>query len=163
MENFAIAAGVSLGLITFCVAVFYEIMAHIWVLLTKLEGHPRAQIFVTVMASFLGHTIAVWAFGLVYYALSNWFHFGALEGRIDHEILDYVYFSVVSYSSLGLGDVYPVGGLQLLVGVEAITGLILIGWTITYTFIVTERYLAHKKERHVGRHVERRGDRRQQD
>lgn len=63
---------------------------------------------------------------------------------------------VVSYSSLGLGDVYPVGGIQLLVGVEVITGLILIGWTITYTFIVTERYLAHKKERHAGRHMARR-------
>ncbi len=148
MHNFLIAALVSFGLITFCVAVFYEIMAHVWVLLTRLEGCPRTQIFVTVMSSFAAHTIAVWAFGLVYYGLSNWFHFGALEGKIDHEILDYIYFSVVSYSSLGLGDVYPVGGLQLLVGVEAITGLILIGWTITYTFIVTERYLAHKRERH---------------
>lgn len=152
MQNFIIAACVSFGLISFCVAVFYEIMAHVWVLLTKLEGHPRTQIFVTVMSSFLAHTIAVWAFGLAYYGLSHWFNFGQLEGKIDHEVLDYIYFSVVSYSSLGLGDVYPVGGLQLLVGVEAITGLILIGWTITYTFIVTERYLAHKRERHHARH-----------
>lgn len=58
LQSFAIAAAVSIGLITFCVAVFYEIMAHIWVLLTKFEGHPRTQIFITVMASFLGHTIA---------------------------------------------------------------------------------------------------------
>ncbi len=149
MEQFFTASAISVGLILFCVAVFYEIMAHVWLLLPRLEGRPRTQILFTVMASFIGHTIAVWAFGIVYYMLANHFGFGALTGEIDHELIDYVYFSSVSYSSLGLGDVYPTGGLQLLVGVEAITGLILIGWTITFTYIVTERYLAHKKERHT--------------
>lgn len=148
MENFLIASLVSLGLISFCVAVFYEIMAHVWLVLPRLDNHPRAQILFTVLASFVGHTIAVWAFALVYYVLANHVGFGALGGNIDHDILDYVYFSVVSYSSLGLGDVYPTGGLQLLVGVEAITGLILIGWTITFTYIVTERYLAHRQQKH---------------
>jgi hypothetical protein len=42
--------------------------------------------------------------------------------------------------------------LRLLVGIEAILGLILIGWTITFTYIVTERYLAHRKEKHGLRH-----------
>ena len=118
LNDFLVAAAVSVGLISFCVAVFYEIMAHVWLALTRLEGHPRTQIFVTVMASFVGHTIAVWAFGIAYYGLSHWFQFGNLEGKIDHDLFDYVYFSVVSYSSLGLGDVYPTGGLQLLVGVD---------------------------------------------
>ena len=140
------------GLIIFCVAVFYEIMAHVWLALPKLDTRPRAQILFTVLASFVGHTISVWAFGLVYYVLANYFHFGTLTGAIDHELIDYVYFSSVSYSSLGFGDVYATEGLQLLVGVEAILGLILIGWTITFTYIVTERYLAHRKEKHVTRH-----------
>lgn len=148
MTNFLIASGISVGLIVFCVAVFYEIMAHVWLLLPRLENRPRTQILFTVMASFVGHTIAVWAFGLTYYALDQWFHFGTLGGNISHELLEYIYFSSVSYSSLGLGDVYPTEGLQLLVGVEAILGLILIGWTITFTYIVTERYLAHRKEKH---------------
>lgn len=148
MEKFAIASCISLGLIVFCVAVFYEIMAHVWLLLPRLEDHPRTQILFTVLAAFVGHTIAVWAFGLTYMFLSHRTSFGALTGEINHEMLDYVYFSSVAYSSLGLGDIYPTRGLQLLVGVEAITGLILIGWTITFTYIVTERYLAHRKEKH---------------
>ncbi len=148
MTNFLIASGISLGLILFCVAVFYEIMAHVWLALPRLEGRPRAQILFTVIASFVGHTIAVWAFGMIYYLLANHFGFGTLAGNIDHELIDYVYFSSVAYSSLGMGDIYPTGGLQLLVGVEAILGLILIGWTITFTYIVTDKYLAHRKERH---------------
>ena len=148
MENFFIASVISLVLIVFCVAVFYEIMAHVWVRLPKLEGRPRTQILLTVLASFAGHTAAVWAFAVTYFVLANYFAFGQLTGHIDHYFLDYIYFSVVSYSSLGLGDVAPTGGLRLLVGVEAILGLILIGWTITFTYIVTERYLAHRQEKH---------------
>jgi hypothetical protein len=148
MELFAVAASISLILITLCVTLFYEIMAHIWVRLPRLEKHPRKQILLTVAGSFLAHTIAVWMFGLTYYVLATYFHFGSLKGEIDHELLDYVYFSAVSYSSLGLGDVYPAGGLQLLVGVEAILGLILIGWTVTFTYIVTNEYLAHRLKKH---------------
>lgn len=147
MIDFVIASFVSLGLIVTCVAVFYEIMAHVWLLLPRLEGRPRTQILLTVIASFVGHTIAVWIFAVAYFILANHWNFGTLTGNIDHHILDYVYFSVVSYSSLGLGDVAPTGGLRLLVGVEAITGLILIGWTITFTYIVTEKYLVHRKEK----------------
>jgi hypothetical protein len=148
MENFAIASVISVVLIIACVSVFHEILAHIWVNLPRLEGKPRRQILLTVLASFVGHTIAVWLFGIAYYVLATHFAFGKLGGDIDHELIDYVYFSAVSYSSLGLGDVYPMGGLQLLVGVEAILGLILIGWTVTFTYIVTEKYLTHRQEWH---------------
>lgn len=146
--NFLAASAISAGLIVVCVAAFYEIMAHVWLVLPRLEGRPRTQILFTVLASFVGHTIAVWAFALAYYVLVNQLGFGALTGHTDHNLLDYVYFSVVSYSSLGLGDVAPTGGLRLLVGVEAILGLILIGWTITFTYIVTEKYLVHRREKH---------------
>lgn len=148
MENFFIASGISLVLIALCVAIFYEILAHVWIRLPHLEGRPRTQIMLTIFAAFIGHTCAVWAFGLAYYVLANYFGFGSLKGEIDHGMIDYIYFSSVSYSSLGFGDVYAAGGLQLLVGVEAILGLILIGWTITFTYLVTEKYLAHRKEKH---------------
>ena len=75
MTNFLIASGISAGLITFCVAVFYEIMAHVWLVLPRLDAHPRAQILFTVLAAFVGHTIAVWAFAFTYYALANDFYF----------------------------------------------------------------------------------------
>ncbi len=145
--EFVVASLVSVGLILFCTAMFYEILAHVWLVLPRLEKHPRLQILLTVFSAFVGHTIAVWAFALTYYALDNWFAFGSLKGDITHHILDYAYFSVVSYSSLGLGDVAPTGGLRLLVGVEAILGLILIGWTVTFTYLVTDKYLAHRRKK----------------
>lgn len=145
MITFLIAAGISIALLLACVVVFYEIMAHVWVNLPRLNGRPRLQIIVTVLSTFIGHTIAVWIFGGTYYLLDTVFDYGTLKGEEGiTDLLQYVYFSAVSYSSLGLGDVYPTGGLQLLVGVEAIMGLILIGWSVTFTYLVTQEYLVHR-------------------
>ncbi|MFM9889543.1 MAG: ion channel [Rickettsiales bacterium] len=145
MTTFFIASLISIFLILTCASLFYEVLAHIWVNLPRFEGRPRSQIVATILAVFVGHTLAVWMFGLAYYVLDTQFNFGTLNGQITHDFLEYIYFSAVSYSSLGLGDVYPSGGLQLLVGVEAILGLILIGWSVTFTYLVTEKYLFHRR------------------
>ena len=151
MGEFLTASIVSLGLILASAAIFYEVIAHLWLFLPKLEGRPRRQILLTLLTLFGAHTAVVWLFGLTFYGLEHEQGFGHLAGSIGQGMMDYVYFSSVTYSSLGLGDVYPTGGLRMLVGVEAIMGLILIGWTITFTYLVTEKYIAHREARHKRR------------
>jgi hypothetical protein len=148
LTSFLIAALISLGLIVVSVVVFYEILAHLWLYLPKLEGMPRTQILVTILACFLGHTIVVWLFGLTYYGLEHHLEFGSFKGAHTMQLMDYIYFSGVAYSSLGLGDMYPTGDMRLMIAVEVILGLILIGWTITITYFATEKYLIHKQEKH---------------
>jgi hypothetical protein len=46
----------------------------------------------------------------------------------------------VTYSRIGFGDLYPVGGARLLAGVEAVIGLLLIGWSASFTYPVMERF-----------------------
>ena len=48
--------------------------------------------------------------------------FGAaqFQGEFAGTLEDYLYFSATSYTSLGLGDVYPQSGVRLLTGVEAL-------------------------------------------
>ena len=40
--------------------------------------------------------------------------------------MDVFYFSLVSYTSLGLGDIVPTGHLRFVAGVEALNGFLLI-------------------------------------
>lgn len=40
-----------------------------------------------------------------------------------------LYFSAETFTTLGYGDVVPHGDLRLLAGIEALNGLLLIGWT----------------------------------
>jgi len=148
LSSFLFASLICLVLIVVSVAVFYEILAHLWLLLPRIEGKPRSQILLTILATFVGHTIVVWLFGLAYYALAHYTQFGELGGVEEQHVLNYVYFSGVTYSSLGLGDVYPKGDMRLMIAVEAILGLILIGWSIAITYFATEKYLIHKREKH---------------
>ncbi len=53
---------------------------------------------------------------------------------------DCLYFSVVTYTSLGFGDQIPVAHARLIAGVEALNGLLLIGWTASFTYLAMERY-----------------------
>lgn len=51
-----------------------------------------------------------------------------------------LYFSAETYTSLGYGDVVPGGALRLLAGMEALNGLLLIGWSASFIYIAMERF-----------------------
>jgi len=55
-----------------------------------------------------------------------------------------VYFSLVTYSSLGIGDLYATGPMRFMVGIEAITGLVLSAWTASFTFYEMQRFWRDK-------------------
>ena len=59
-------------------------------------------------------------------------HFG-LEGEFNESIRDYLYMSVVSYTSLGYGDIWPTGHLRTICGFEALTGILMMAWSAAYT------------------------------
>jgi potassium channel LctB len=66
------------------------------------------------------------------------FYFGASVGlgsfkQTDYmSMMDYQYFSLVNYNTLGLGDIYPTGHLRFLAGVEALNGFLLISCSAMY-------------------------------
>ena len=93
-----------------------------------------------VLACFAAHTIEVWLFAGAYYLLADHFALGGVAGEQLIDFPDLVYFSVVTYSTIGFGDLYPIGGARLLAGVEAITGLLLVGWSASFTYLVMERF-----------------------
>ncbi|MCP5055561.1 MAG: two pore domain potassium channel family protein [bacterium] len=65
--------------------------------------------------------------------------YGEIDGPIS-TARDVMYFSIVTYTSLGYGDLVPVGSLRILCGVEALTGLVLIAWTASFTYVEMQRY-----------------------
>jgi len=55
-------------------------------------------------------------------------------------LLDAVYFSSMTYSTVGFGDVVPVGPIRLVAGTEGLIGLLLIGWSASFTYLEMERF-----------------------
>jgi Ion channel len=54
--------------------------------------------------------------------------------------LDAVYLSAVTFTAVGCGDLVPVGPLRFLTGTEALTGLMLITWSASFTFLELEKF-----------------------
>ena len=54
--------------------------------------------------------------------------------------LDYVYFSALTNTTVGFGDFVPSGPVRFLAGMEALTGLVLITWSASFTFLEMQRY-----------------------
>jgi hypothetical protein len=61
-------------------------------------------------------------------------------------VLDYVYLSFVTYTTVGYGDLVASGYLRYLTGVEALVGLILITWSASFLFIEMGKYWRVKKK-----------------
>lgn len=109
------------------------------VLLPHLRMRPRRQMIVVIFAVFLAHTVEVWLFAFAYAISLRIPAMGTFRGDINGGLVDLMYYSAITYTSLGLGDIYPQKGLRLLTGVEALTGLLMIGWSASYTYLLMER------------------------
>lgn len=146
VDEFLISILICAMLIVGTVAVFYESMRFVWHKLSAIPHRPRLAIHLGVLTVFFAHTMAVWMYAMTYWILVEKLGFGSLLGQFEKEyFLTYVYFSVTTYSSLGYGDIFPEGPLRIITGVEAVNGLILIGWSTTYTYFAAERYMAHER------------------
>jgi len=73
--------------------------------------------------------IIVWAFA--YSLLLPMGELGSFE--------ETVYFSFVTFTTLGYGDITLTEGWRLLSGIEAMNGIMLAGWTTAMVFTVVER------------------------
>lgn len=60
--------------------------------------------------------------------------YGAIAGSQSLGFAECAYFSFSNYSSLGYGDLVPSGPLRFMAGMEALTGLVLIGWTASFMY-----------------------------
>jgi hypothetical protein len=79
-------------------------------------------------------------FGIAYFLMINYGDFGSLQGNFDGSLLDHVYFSFTTYTSLGIGDIEPIGDIRFLAGLEALTGLALITWSASFMFIEMRKF-----------------------
>lgn len=127
-------------LVMVTILVLYETLRLTSEHLAELPVPPRWRIIAVVLAAFVGHTVAVWVYAGAYWLLVLQLGLGAFSGVPIESFEDCLFVSVVAYSSLGYGDHAPVGHARLLTGVEALNGLLLIGWSASFTYLAMERY-----------------------
>ncbi len=124
--------------VTIVVIIHYEALYRLTRWLPRLGITHRYRIVLGVLGALTAHAVEVWVFAYAYYqqVRMNW---GSFQGNFDGHFLDCVYFSFTTYTTLGFGDIAPLGDLRYLTGIEALTGLVLITWTASFLFLEMER------------------------
>lgn len=131
-------------LITWLLA--YEVLGAVWNLLPRLHILPRLKVVLIGIPIFIIHIAGIWIYAGVYFLIENYTNLGKIigyphvQGINAASFLDCLYFSSAIYTSLGLGDLIPTENLRMLVAAEVLNGLVLIGWTVSFTYLTMEKF-----------------------
>jgi hypothetical protein len=95
------------------------------------EHSPGTMLLMTgtVLGLFVLHSIEIWIWALAYLAL------GAMP-----DLQSALFFSTLSFSTLGAEDISAAGGWRLFGSIEGVNGFLLIGWSTAYLIPAWTRY-----------------------
>jgi len=131
---------VNILVIATVVMIHYEFMYRFTLLMPKMNVRHRFRIVLGVFGALCAHAVEVWIFALSFFWMHHADGWGEFEGNFEGSLMDCVYFSFTTYTTLGFGDVVPHGELRYLTGLEALTGLVLITWTASFLYLEMTRY-----------------------
>lgn len=151
--DFLVISAISTAIIFITWLVTYEILGKVWNLLPRLTVRPRLKVMLVGLPIFAAHILGIWIYAIAYFLIENFTTLGTIvgHGRVHglsyDSFFDCLYFSSATYTSLGLGDFVPVDSLRMLVAAEVLNGLVMIGWTISFTFLTMEKFWTNKGNR----------------
>lgn len=131
---------VNLLVIGLAVMIHYEFLHRFTLLMPRMKVRHRFRIVLGVFGALTAHAAEVWIFAISFFLMHRSSNWGHLEGNFDGSLLDCVYFSFTSYTTLGTGDIVPLGDLRFLAGLESLTGLVLITWSASFLYLEMTRY-----------------------
>ena len=127
--------------------VHYEALRLLSLALPGSHVVPRAKLVLVILGCFMAHALEIGLYAVVMHALVRWADVGTLGGAATPSLATTLYFSAETFTSLGYGDLVPLGPLRLMSGVETLNGLLLIGWSSSYAYMSMERYWRRSKMR----------------
>ncbi|MBE9560795.1 MAG: two pore domain potassium channel family protein [Proteobacteria bacterium] len=128
------------SIITLAVLIHYEFLYRMSTIIPKMKIKHRFRIVFGVFGALVAHSIEIWLFSIAYYLVPQVQGLGYLEGNFNGSLMDCVYFSYTTFTTLGFGDIEPHGHIRHLVGLESLAGLLLITWTASFLYYEMQRY-----------------------
>lgn len=110
------------------------------------DHHHRPTLLLVISVLLGTHIAEIWLFGGAFWLLINTPGTGAIVGYDALSVLDCIYFSASSYTTVGWGDLNAVGAVRFLAGTEAIVGFLLITWSASFTYLVMDRTWGKKQD-----------------
>lgn len=127
-------------LVAIVVIVHYECLYRITLYIPKMHIKHSYRIVFGVFGALIAHGFEIWIFALAYYCMNLADGWGNLSGNFDGSVMDCAYFSFTVFSTVGFGDIEPIGNLRYLTGIESLTGLVLITWTASFLYFEMQKH-----------------------
>ncbi len=134
-----VAALLAVSLVAITFLFHYAVLRWLSDGMARIAMTAGVRILVIVLIALAAHLAEVGLYAGAYALGDGALDLGSFGGLAVIEPLDYLYFSIVSYTSLGLGDVFPTNHLRFITGIEALNGLLLIAWSGSFIYIAMGR------------------------
>lgn len=118
--------------------VHYECLRIMGDRLLHLTRKRRIHLLLAVFGALTAHVVEIWLYGIAFYLVVADGSMGSLSDS-GGTLMDCVYFSISNFTSLGMGDIQPLGPIRFIAGFEALTGLVLITWTASFLFLEMQK------------------------
>jgi hypothetical protein len=105
----------------------------------------RPRILILIFGLLAAHLVEICFFALAAWAMSllpdaGYLTWIGINGPDQVTFINYLYLSLVTYTTLGYGDLVPHGPISFLYGLQALTGFVLITWSASLTFIEMQKH-----------------------
>lgn len=134
----ALVVVTTLTLVLLTVGLHYEGLSALARGLSHRRGPRRPRVLYAVLGALGLHIAQIWLFGIGLWALLLLSDAGSIQGSRPG-LLDAVYLSAITYTTVGFGDLVPVGAIRFLSGTEALCGLLMITWSASFSYFEMER------------------------
>lgn len=114
----------------------------LWILRTLpryFEDLPRLGVLTVVMTCLMLHVVEISLYAMGFLTGDRWFAIGHFNDEAHLDLMAYFYYSAITYTAVGYGDILPSGDIRLLAVAESLNGLLLIGWSGAFTFLAMQR------------------------
>ncbi|MEO1247825.1 MAG: potassium channel family protein [Pseudomonadota bacterium] len=144
-NSYWITGAVTAMLTVVCVLLHYEGLRVLSDMLPKPKHHDRRRMILLILSLLALHVVEIWIFGFAYFTLLQDPAFGSIEGLEALTLVDSVYYSAMVFTTVGFGDLYPTGAVRVMTAMEGITGLTMITWSASYTFVEMSKVWNERK------------------
>jgi voltage-gated potassium channel len=130
------------GLLLVAITVVIHAFGTTWLLLhlgrryDKVTGPYKTT---TILRILIGTVIAITALHIVQITVWAWAYMILLPEAVLGTFEEAIYFSFVTFTTLGYGDITLPEVWRILSGYEALNGVLLIGWSTAMLFAVVQR------------------------
>ena len=136
--SLVLTVALSLGTIFLSVFAHYETLRLLARTTRRVAGFRRMTLFVAISGLITAHIAEIGFFAGAFFLAVDVLNLGDFVETRPLEVSDYFYYAAETYSSLGYGDIYPIGQIRLLASVTPLIGILLLGWSGAFLFSLVE-------------------------